>query len=101
MNLRVISLTLCLLCFPSVLSHASRPPSLELFTDDDGYVYHEDPCVRALRGAMAMMEPYIPSRWKKKEDGYWYAMQQLTDQDVAERLAAGRVWDETKMQCWR
>ena len=77
---------------------ASVPPSVQF--QDDHYVYQEDPCVEALRGAMERMEPFIADAFIKKDDT-WFVSQAFTDEEFAERVEAGVTWKDAKLQCWR
>lgn len=77
---------------------ASLPPSIQL--QDDGYVYQEDPCVEALRGAMERMEPFIPEHYQR-EGAWWVTTEQLTEDGIQDRREAGAVWQEAKLMCWR
>lgn len=63
-------------------------------------IYWEDPCVDAMRSAMAQMEPYLPQRLLKK-DGFWWSMLQLTDEGRQEYEYAIEAWRDAKLQCWR
>lgn len=67
---------------------------------DDGYVYREDACVEALRGAMQRMEPFIPTQFKKDGD-LWHTSESLTVDGMQEREEAHREWEEAKLLCWR
>jgi len=65
-------------------------------------IYWEDPCVEAMRKAMATMEDYLPHRaTKDPDDGYWYTLQQFTDEGMKEYEDAVAMWKDTKLQCWR
>jgi len=70
------------------------------FVEMDDFVYHDDPCVEALRGAMELMEPFVPMHFKH-EGQYWVEQMQLTQADMDERVMAGQVWIDAKLQCWR
>ncbi len=69
-------------------------------TPDDGYGYREDPCVRALLGAMAAVQPFLPTSFDK-EDGLWHTQLLLTDDGMADYETAHRTWEETKVMCMR
>lgn len=66
--------------------------------DDDGYVFTEDPCVKALLAAMA--QPFLPTVFDK-EDGLWGTKLLLTEDGMRDFEAAHRTWEETKLQCLR
>lgn len=67
---------------------------------DDAYVYQPDPCVEALIGAMAAMQPFLPTHFKR-EDGLWHTTALYTDDGMNDFEAAHRLWEETKLQCMR
>jgi hypothetical protein len=67
---------------------------------DDGYVYREDPCVPALLGAMAQMQPFLPTSFEQA-DGLWETTLLLTDDGMRDFDEAHRTWEEVKVQCWR
>lgn len=90
-----ISLLLVLLAVLIVgVTWASLPPV------DDGYVYKEDPCVEVMRTAMEMMEPFIPTKFKRAGE-LWHASEYLTEEGMQEREEAQRMWEEVKLQCFR
>lgn len=92
------------LALPSHASHTNERADPSIWIDpkpnDDGYVYREDACVEALRGAMERMEPFIPTKFKRDGD-LWHASEFLTVDGMREREEAHRLWEETKLQCWR
>lgn len=69
-------------------------------TTDDGYVYHDDPCVEALRGAMEHMQPFLPTMFDR-DDGLWITKLFLTDDGMRDFEEAHRAWEESKLQCFR
>lgn len=68
--------------------------------DDDGYVFKEDPCVKALLAAMAQMQPFLPTSFDK-EDGLWGTKLLLTEDGMRDFDEAHRAWEETKVMCIR
>lgn len=65
-------------------------------------VYWEDPCVEAMRKAMAWMETFIPDTFLHNKDlGQWKVLETLTEEQYDEFQAAKQNWKETKLQCWR
>lgn len=64
------------------------------------FIYHEDPCVEALRAAMESMESFIPEHFTKTGN-FWVDQMQLTDEGMREREFAGEVWKDAKLMCWR
>ena len=85
-------------------SHANERADPSIWIDakpnDDGYVYREDACVEALRGAMERMEPFIPTQFKKDGE-LWHTSEFLTVDGMQEREEAHREWEEAKLMCWR
>ena len=67
---------------------------------DDNYVYHEDPCVEALKMAMVRMEPFIPLHYTREGEQYVTDLR-LSRDEMNELLEASQSWREVKMQCWR
>ena len=67
---------------------------------DDGYVFKDDPCVEALRGAMEQMQPFLPTVFDK-EDGLWGTKLLLTEDGMRDFEDAHRAWEETKVMCFR
>ena len=67
----------------------------------DDYVYREDPCVEALRGAMERMDPYIPDNFSHNELNQWRALEVMTDEQFAEFIEVKAEWLEAKVQCRR
>ena len=106
--MKALSLVLVLLsilvCGAAWASHTNERADPSLWIDpkpnDDGYVYREDACVEALRGAMERMEPFIPTQFKKDGD-LWHTSEFLTVDGMQEREEAHREWEEAKLMCWR
>ena len=101
-----LGMILCVV-FDSPFAHASHTneradPSIWIDPKptDDGYVYREDACVEALRGAMERMEPFIPTQFKK-DGNLWHTSEFLTVDGMQEREEAHREWEEAKLMCWR
>lgn len=90
--------------FPSHASHVNERADPSIWIDpkpqDDGYVYREDACVEALRGAMERMEPFIPTMFQR-EGEFWYLAEYLTADAKQEHEEARQQWEETKLQCFR
>jgi len=65
-----------------------------------GYVYQNDPCVEALRGAMEAMEPFLPQRLQGSYP-LWESLEFYSPDGKAQLEEARRTWEEAKLQCWR
>lgn len=90
--------------FPAHASHVNELADPSIWIDpkpnDDQYIYREDACVDALRGAMQRMEPFIPTVFKRDGD-LWHTSEYLTVDGMQEREEAHRQWEEVKIMCWR
>ena len=105
-----VFLSVCpdLLAYEIVSSQADKSLWIdEKQVADNNYVYHEDPCVEALRGAMEKMEPwFIPLEYAKqpkdKQGGeLWKTTEYWTHDEIVEYKQVLQLWEETKVQCWR
>lgn len=96
-NVVTCTLAYCPTVQPAPTVRASVPPDRNYDYD----IYWEDPCVPAMRKAMQEMVPYLPTRFKQMEDGFYYFVLQLDENGRKDLEFAAQTWKDTELMCWR
>lgn len=90
---------------PRYVSFSNELTEPDIWLDENATkeVYRADPCVEAMRGAMVLMEQFMPDDtfYQRISSTEWKTTTVWTVELMSDYASARRVWAEVKLQCSR